>query len=129
MNRLAKIALLLIGLIIAISSFQQIWLRNFLAWFVAMALLYWGDKPYPTKEGLRSVLNAIAWGSKRSYCAFLIHFALILLANTLYIATGLHVHESGALAIALILGVVGCSTIAANYLYRWIEAPAMRLKI
>ena len=128
-NRLSKIALLLIGLFIVISSFQQIWLRNFLAWFVAMALLYCGDIPYPTKESSQSVLNAITWGSQRSYCAFLIHFALILLANTLYIATGLHAHESGALAIVLMLGVVVCSTIAANYLYRWIEAPALRLKI
>jgi peptidoglycan/LPS O-acetylase OafA/YrhL len=54
---------------------------------------------------------------------------LILLANTLYIATGLHAHESGALAIALILGVVVCSMIAANYMYRWIEVPALRFKI
>ena len=130
-NRLAKIALLLIGLIIAISSFHQIWLRNFLAWFVAIALLFWGNKPYPLIEGRRNnpILKVVAWGSQRSYCAFLIHFALILLANTLYIATGLHTHESGTLAIALMLGVVGCSTIAANYLYRWIEVPALRLKV
>jgi peptidoglycan/LPS O-acetylase OafA/YrhL len=128
-NRSAKIALLLIGLLIAISSFQQIWLRNFLAWFIAMALLYWGDKPYVTQEGSPSAMKVIAWGSQRSYCAFLIHFALILLANTLYIATNLHTYESGALAIAIILGVVGGSIIAANYLYRWIEVPALRLKI
>jgi peptidoglycan/LPS O-acetylase OafA/YrhL len=130
-NRLAKIALLLIGLIIAISSFQQIWLRNFLAWFVAIVLLLWGNKSYPLIEGRgsSSILKIIAWGSQRSYCAFLIHFAFILLANTLYIATGLHVHESGALAIALMLGVVGCSTIAANYLYRAVEVPALKLKI
>ncbi len=130
-NRLAKIALFLIGLIIVISSFQQIWLRNFLAWFVAIALLLWGNKPYPLIEGGEDspTLKIIAWMSQRSYCAFLIHFALILLANTLYIATGLYAHESGALAIALMLGVVGCSTIAANYLYRWIEVPALRLKV
>jgi hypothetical protein len=130
-NRLAKIALLLIGLIIAIASFQQIWLRNFLAWFVAIGLLLWGDKPYPLIEsGDNSpILKIIAWASQRSYCAFLIHFALILLANTLYIATGMHTHESGTLAITLMLGVVVCSTIAANYLYRWIEVPALRLKI
>jgi peptidoglycan/LPS O-acetylase OafA/YrhL len=130
-NRLAKIALLLIGLIITISSFQEIWLRNFLAWFVAIALLLWGNKSYPLidSRGGSPILKAVAWGSQRSYCAFLIHFALILLANTLYIATGLHTHESGALAIALMLGVVVCSTIAANYLYRWIELPALRLKI
>jgi peptidoglycan/LPS O-acetylase OafA/YrhL len=130
-NRLAKIALTVIGLIIAISSFQQIWLRNFLAWFVAIALLLWGNKSYPLIEGRECspILKIIAWGSQRSYCAFLIHFALILLANTLYIATGLHAHESGALAITLILGLVGCSMIAANYLYRWIEVPALRLKV
>ncbi|OWS71209.1 acyltransferase family protein [Polynucleobacter campilacus] len=130
-NRLAKIALVLIGLIIAISSFQEIWLRNFLAWFVAIALLLWGHKTYPLMEGSGNspMLKVIAWGSQRSYCAFLIHFALILLANTLYIATGMHAHESGVLAIALMLGVVACSTIAANYLYRWIEVPALRLKI
>ena len=129
-NRLAKIALLLIGLIIAISSFQQIWLRNFLAWFVALILLLWGNQSYPSVgEGKSFFLRAVAWGSQRSYCAFLIHFAFILLANTLYIATGMHAHESGALAIALMLGVVGCSTIAANYLYRAVEVPALRLKI
>jgi len=130
-NRLAKIALTVIGLIIVISSFQQIWLRNFLAWFVAIALLLWGDKTYPLIEssGSSPMLKVVAWGSQRSYCAFLIHFALILLANTLYIATGLHDYESGVLAITLMLGVVGCSTIAANYLYRWIEVPALRLKV
>ena len=126
-NRLAKLALLIIGIIISISSFQEIWLRNFLAWFVALALLLWGNKSYPSADS--KILGAIAWGSQRSYCAFLIHFALILLANTLYIATGMHAHESGALAITLMLGVVGCSTIAANYLYRWIEVPALKLKI
>ena len=130
-NRLAKIALLVIGLIIVISSFQEIWLRNFLAWFVAIALLLWGNKSYPLieSEERSSMLKIISWGSQRSYCAFLIHFALILLANTLYIATGLHAHESGALAISLMLGVVLFSTIAANYLYRWIEVPALKLKI
>ena len=128
-NRLAKMALILIGLIIAIASFQQIWLRNFLAWFVAMALLFWGNEPYPTQEKRSTLQSAIAWGSQRSYCAFLIHFAFILLANTVYIATGLHAYESGPLAIAMMLAVVGCSTIAANYLYRVVELPALRLKI
>ena len=126
-NRLAKIALLLIGLIIIVSSFQEIWLRNYLAWFVAIALLFWGNKSYPSADS--KMLEAIAWGSQRSYCAFLIHFALILLANTLYIATGMYMHESGMLALTLMLGVVICSTVAANYLYRAVELPTLRLKI
>lgn len=129
-NRLAKTALIVIGCIIAISSLQQVWLRNFLAWFVAIALMFWGDKPYPISQQGNSVfLQAISWGSLRSYSAFLIHFAFILLANTLYIATGMHAHESGPLALSLMLGVVICSTLAANYLYRWVEVPSMKLKV
>ena len=128
-KRVAKVALILIGMIIAASSIHQIWLRNFLAWFVALALYLWGDTHYPNISSRSSLFNAIAWGSQRSYCAFLIHFAFILLANTLYIALGLHSHESGTIAIALMLGVVGCSIVAANYFYRWIEIPANKLKV
>lgn len=133
-QRLAQLMLIIIALIIAISSWQQVWLRNFLAWFVALLLFIWGNASYPkmeaTSAGLKSkALQAIAWASPRAYSAFLIHFAFILLANTLYIALGLHVYESGILAICLMLGVLVCSTIAANYLYRWIEVPSGKLKI
>jgi peptidoglycan/LPS O-acetylase OafA/YrhL len=130
----AKFALIAIGVIITISTFHQVWLRNFLAWFIALLLLVWGNLSYPrvdsaTSAWKRKTLRAIAWASPRSYCAFLIHFAFILLANTLYIASGVHSHESGLVAIGLMLGVVACSTIAANYLYRWVETPAAKLKI
>jgi peptidoglycan/LPS O-acetylase OafA/YrhL len=128
-KRAAKVALILIGLIIAGASFQEIWLRNFLAWFVALALYLWGDTKYPAMREKDFPFKAIAWGSQRSYCAFLIHFAFILLANTLYIALDLHVHENGTLAIGLMLGVVVCSIFAANYVYRWIEVPANKLKV
>lgn len=131
---LAKLALIIIGVIIAISTLQQVWLRNFLAWFVALLLLVWGNTGYPTLGSTSSqagvlALRFIAWASPRSYCAFLIHFAFILLANTLYIASGMRSHESGLIAISLMLGVVVCSTVAANYLYRWVELPSTKLKI
>lgn len=127
-KRVAKASLILIGLIIAAASFQQIWLRNILAWSVALALYLWGDTHYPKSASQDGLFKGIAWGSQRSYCAFLIHFAFILLANTLYIAFGLHEYESGPLAIALMLGVVVCSIFAANYFYRWIELPANKFK-
>lgn len=131
---LAKLALITIGVIIAISTLHQVWLRNFLAWFVALLLLVWGNASYPSLSSASSkvaacLLRWIAWASPRSYCAFLIHFAFILLANTLYIALGMHTHESGLIAIGLMLGVVVCSTVAANYLYRWVEAPSAKLKL
>jgi peptidoglycan/LPS O-acetylase OafA/YrhL len=130
---LAKAALIVIGVIIVISTLQEIWLRNFLAWFVALLLFVWGNASYP-KVSATSVLNVvllrtIAWASPRSFCAFLIHFAFILLANTVYIAFGLHAHESGLLAIGLMVAVLSCSGIAANYLYRWVEVPSGKLKI
>jgi peptidoglycan/LPS O-acetylase OafA/YrhL len=131
---LAKLALITIGVIIAISTLHQVWLRNFFAWFVALLLLLWGNASYPSlspasSKALAFLLRWIAWASPRSYCAFLIHFAFILLANTLYIALGMHTHESGLIAICLMLGVVVCSTVAANYLYRWVELPSAKLKI
>lgn len=131
---LARYLLLIIGVIITISAFQQVWLRNFLAWFVALLLLVWSNINYPREmtahSGLRaSTLRAVAWMSARSYCAFLIHFAFILLANTLYIASGLHTHQNGAIAISLILGVLMCSVIGAHYLYRWVEIPSAKFKL
>lgn len=128
-KRVAKICLILIGLIIAATSFQEIWLRNFLAWFVALALYLWGDTRYPSTIVQKASGRAIAWGSQRSYSAFLIHFAFILLANTLYIALGWNAYESGVLAMSLMLGVVTTTVIAANYVYRWIELPALTLKV
>lgn len=128
-NRIAKISLVLIGLVIIASSFQQIWLRNYLAWSVAIILLFWGNMSYPADAKNNLFLKAISWGSKRSYCAFLIHFAFILLANTLYIALGMNEYESGALALTLMLAVLVSSVTAANYLYRWIEVPSVKLKV
>jgi peptidoglycan/LPS O-acetylase OafA/YrhL len=130
---LAKAALIVIGVIIAISTLQEVWLRNFLAWFVALLLFVWGNASYP-KVSATSVLKVrllrtVTWASPRSFCAFLIHFAFILLANTLYIALGLHAYESGFLAISLMVTVLACSGIAANYLYRWVEVPSGKLKI
>jgi peptidoglycan/LPS O-acetylase OafA/YrhL len=131
---LAKLMLIAIGLIIVISTWQQVWLRNYLAWFVALLLLVWGNASYPNLTPANSkikilILRSIAWASPRSYCAFLIHFAFILLANTLYIALGLHTHESGLMAMGLMLGVIICSAITANYMYRWVEIPSAKLKI
>ena len=131
---LAKFVLIAIGVIIVISTLHQFWPRNFLAWFVALLLMSWGNVSYPKQEaeseGLKGkALRAIAWVSPRSYSAFLIHFAFILLANTLYIASGLHAHESGILAISLMVGVLVCSGIVANYLYCWVEIPSGKLKI
>ena len=131
---LAKFALFALGALIAIASFQELWGRNVLAWLVAILLLVWGNSTYPAlgSTSLKTKLLAlrfIAWASPRSYSAFLIHFAFILLANTVYIACELHAYANGLIAIVLMLLVVICSVLTANYMYRWIELPIAKLKI
>jgi hypothetical protein len=37
--------------------------------------------------------------------------------------------ESGLIAMSLMLGVIICSAITANYMYRWVEIPSAKLKI
>jgi len=133
-KNLAKLLLFGLGVVIAVSSFQELWARNVLAWCVALVLYIWGNTTYPAIRADDSIfkkitLQAIAWASPRSYCAFLIHFAFILLANTIYIATGLYVHAHAMMAISLMILVVITSVIASNYLYRWIELPSAKLKI
>jgi peptidoglycan/LPS O-acetylase OafA/YrhL len=137
-NRFARIIFLVIGLVIIVSSFHQIWLRNILAYLVAIALILWGDSAYkdqkqdqkrPQHQSRKhKLVNMILWGSRRSYCAFLIHFSFVLLANTLYIAWGMSAFHDGVMALALMLIAVVASWLAANYLYRWVEVPARKLK-
>ena len=138
-NRSAKILMLTIGLVIIISSFQQFWLRNILAYIVAIALILFGDWAYKDQKQIHQrpqhqskvhkLVNGILWGSRRSYCAFLIHFSFVLLANTLYIGWGMSQRHDGALAIALIFIALASSWATANLLYRWIEVPSRNFKL
>lgn len=138
-NRIAKIIFLLIGLVIMASSFQEVWLRNILAYVVAIALIFWGDWAYKDQRqdhGLpqhhsrkHKIINGILWGSRRSYCAFLLHFSFVLLADTLYIAWGMNQRHDGVMALALIFMATVASWIAANYLYRWVEVPSRHIKL
>jgi len=138
-NRFAKIIFVGIGLVIVISSFQQVWLRNILAYVVAVALIFWGDTAYKDQRQYQKqpqhqtrrhkLVNGILWGSRRSYCAFLIHFSFILLANTLYIGWGMSALHDGVMALALMIVAVVASCLVANYLYHWVEVPARKLKL
>jgi peptidoglycan/LPS O-acetylase OafA/YrhL len=135
-NRLAKAALVLLGFVIVLSSFQGDFSRSALSWLVAMALLFWGNKSCSTQTmdvnssaGQALFFKVIGYGGKLSYCAFLIHFPLILLANAIYIASNMYMHADGLLAISLMLGVLIATVFAAHYLYQWVELPMMKLKI
>jgi peptidoglycan/LPS O-acetylase OafA/YrhL len=117
----AKKVLLVIAFIVLVSALHSVWLRNYLALGIAFLLLDAGNRPYPHPQSW--LANAMQWASARAYCAFLIHFAFILLANTALLA--LHL-ERPAIGLGLIALVSALSWIAAGYLYRWVELPIGR---
>jgi peptidoglycan/LPS O-acetylase OafA/YrhL len=117
----AKKVLLAIAFIVLVSALHSVWLRNYLALGIAFLLLYAGNRPYPHPQSWLG--KGMQWAGARAYCAFLIHFAFILLANTVLVA--LHV-ESPAIGLGLIALVSVLSWIAAGYLYRWVELPIGR---
>jgi len=117
----AKRVLLVIAFIVLVSALHSVWLRNYLALGIAFLLLYAGNRPYPDPQSW--LANAMQWASARAYCAFLIHFAFILLANTALLA--LHL-ESPAIGLGLIALVSVLSWVVAGYLYRWVELPIGR---
>jgi peptidoglycan/LPS O-acetylase OafA/YrhL len=117
----AKKALVAIACILLLSALHSVWLRNYLALGVAFLLLYAGNKPYPHPQTW--LASAMQWASARAYCAFLIHFAFILLANTALLAWRV---ESPAVGLSLIVLISVLSWIAAGYLYRWVELPIGR---
>jgi peptidoglycan/LPS O-acetylase OafA/YrhL len=117
----AKKVLLAIAFIILVSALHSVWLRNYLALGIAFLLLYAGNRPYPNAQSW--LASAMQWASARAYCAFLIHFAFILLANTAFVAW--HV-QSPAIGLGFIALVSVLSWIAAGYLYRRVELPVAR---
>jgi peptidoglycan/LPS O-acetylase OafA/YrhL len=116
-----KKILIAIAIILIVSALHSVWLRNYLALSIAFLLLYAGNKPYPHPQSW--LASAMQWASARAYCAFLIHFAFILLVNTALIALSV---QSPTVAVAAIGLVSVLSWIAANYLYRWVELPVSR---
>jgi len=117
----AKKVLLAIAFIVLVSAMHSVWLRNYLALGIAFLLLYAGNRPYQHPQAW--LASAMQWASARAYCAFLIHFAFILLANTALVALNI---ESPAIGLGLIALVSVLSWIAAGYMYRRVELPVGR---
>ncbi|MDP3622258.1 MAG: acyltransferase family protein [Polynucleobacter sp.] len=120
---------LVVGLVIAASAIHSVWLRNYVALATAIMLLYAGQWTCAAQVHgghlMHGVMRCLQWASARSYCAFLIHFALILLANTAWVA----LHLQGFVAALGLLGLVSLlSWLAADGLYCWVELPAGRFR-
>jgi peptidoglycan/LPS O-acetylase OafA/YrhL len=118
---MAKKILIAIAVIVALSAMHSVWMRNYLALGIAFLLLLAGSGSYSHPQAW--LARVMQWASARAYCAFLIHFAFILLVNTALIAFGIQSPVVGVAAIGLVSVL---SWIAANYLYRWVELPVSR---
>jgi peptidoglycan/LPS O-acetylase OafA/YrhL len=116
-----KKVLLAIALIVLMSALHSVWLRNYLALGIAFLLLYAGNQSYSHPQSW--LASAMQWASARAYCAFLIHFAFILLANTALVALPV---QSPAIGLGFVALISVLSWIAAGYLYRWVELPVGR---
>lgn len=123
-HQIAKYLFILFGLIILLDLLLHFSVKNFLAYLIACLLVWKGKMPY--SESSKYWAKYLAWFSKRSYCAFLIHFSWILIFNTIFHLSNI---QSGQLAIALMIMIVICTWISANYLYEWIECPTRKLQI
>jgi peptidoglycan/LPS O-acetylase OafA/YrhL len=99
-------------------------IKNALSIFVALVLLLWGNWQYQNLY-LR-ITQVIVWLSQRSYGAFLIHFSLILLGNTLFNQV---LEQTPLNALIVILGICFLSWACAHLLYIWVELPSRRLQI
>jgi peptidoglycan/LPS O-acetylase OafA/YrhL len=117
----AKKMLVATTLIVATAALHSVWPRNYLALGIAFLLLYAGNRTYSHPQTW--LASAMQWASARAYCAFLIHFAFILLANTVLIALGV---KSPVIGLSMIALVSVLSWAAAAYLYRWVELPIGR---
>lgn len=114
--KLSKAILFGFVLVILLSFFHQIWLRNLLAVIVSLFLYFKGTKSLNCSNALFN--GFIRWFSERSYCLFLIHFAFVLMMNTIVVAKDLEspVHSIWALCVGWCLSVI-----ASHFLYTQIE--------
>lgn len=106
------------GLIIVVllAFIDQIWWRNLLAVFISLFLYFKGAKSLTyTSDRLHQLVR---WLSERSYCLFLIHFAFLLMMNTIVVAKNLDEPEHSIWT--LIIGW-GLSIVASHFLYTKIE--------
>ena len=120
----ARILFISFGVIIFSSVFFDLNIKNILAYAIASLLIWRGKRPY--KASSMKWAKYLIWISQRSYCAFLMHFSLILLGNTVYFLLDLH---NSKIAVFMMVMIMISSWIAAHFLYQRIEFPSRKFQI
>jgi peptidoglycan/LPS O-acetylase OafA/YrhL len=121
---IAKVLLILFVILILSITFYDLRIKNLVEMIIALLLFLFGKKPYTPQNIMWS--KFFMWFSQRSYCAFLIHFSVLLLCNS---AFHLLKFQSPELSI-LMLVIVWCfSWIFAHILYKLVEFPSRKIQL
>ena len=120
----ARILLLLFILLILSDTFFELRIKNVIEIFLAVLLTLYGKRAYNSKNLKWSKI--CIWFSQRSYSAFLIHFSLLLLGNSIYY---LFQWKSSITALLMMLLIWLFSWIGAHILYNLVEFPSRKIQL
>ncbi len=120
----ARILLILFSILIVSNTFFEIYIKNILEIIIAIMLAWKGKYLYRSETFQWTKL--CIWFSQRSYCAFLIHFSLLLLGNTMFYFY--HI-ESPEAAVVMMMIIWLLSWVFAHVLYIFIEFPSRKIQL
>jgi len=126
LSRAPRLALAVLGLLALGALALAFRERLLLALLTAAALAVWTQRP---SQGLRLpdwLSRMLAHHGQHSYALFLVHFPVVLLLNAWVEPQA---EPLGAWAAVYLLAAWLLSNVAALPFYRWIEAPAARLRL
>jgi peptidoglycan/LPS O-acetylase OafA/YrhL len=121
---IARIFLVFFTLLVIVDTFFEWRPKNVIDIVITLILTWKGKLLY-------SSINVpcpkiFIWFSQRSYCAFLIHFSLLLLGNAAYFKWQL---QSTNLALVMLIGMWLCSWVMAHALYTFVEMPSRKFQL
>jgi peptidoglycan/LPS O-acetylase OafA/YrhL len=123
-RQLARILLLIFLLLILSDTFFELRIKNVIEIVLAILLALYGNRSYNSKNLKWSKI--CIWFSQRSYCAFLIHFSLLLIGNSMYYFFQWQSQLTGLFIMIMIW--VG-SWIVAHVLFQLVEFPSRKIQL
>ena len=120
----SRVIMLLFLLLILSDTFFELRIKNIIEIVLAVLLSLFGKQAYSSKNIVWSHL--CIWFSQRAYCAFLIHFSLLLLGNTIYNHLNL---DSPLIGVVFMLGIWLLSWLFAHILYIVVEIPSRKIQL
>jgi peptidoglycan/LPS O-acetylase OafA/YrhL len=121
---IAKVLLSLFVILILGITFYDPIIKNLVEIITALLLYIFGKKPYTPQNIMWSKI--FMWFSQRSYCAFLIHFSVLLLCNSVFHFFKLQSPELSLFFIAIFWCL---SWLFAHILYAIVELPSRKIQL